>query len=271
MTRCTPLFHTLAPLTHTLLTLLYDGMRFMSLCLCPSPTLAAEPLFLRKQLAMSQERNIKPKRTTSATRLLLVWLSRWFDWQQAFAVVQLQTFLHWHRQAFRLFWWWKSRLGRPPIPPELQALIRHMAWDNPTWGQERIANELLVKLGLRVSPRTVRKYMPRMLDPRRYMVTPPRRWLTFVQNHAQEIVACDFCVVGLGDLSSPLRVWGDGARDPPHSARQCHGAPHCTMDPPTAARSGAGRPWLSLPPPRQGFYFLHGTSTSAYVISACGC
>ena len=56
------------------------------------------------------------------------------------------------------------RPGRPPIPADLQALIRRMALENPTWGQERIANELLLKLGLRVSPRTVRKYMPRRLD-----------------------------------------------------------------------------------------------------------
>jgi hypothetical protein len=33
-----------------------------------------------------------------------------------------------------------------------------MATENPLWGEERIANELLLKLGLRVSPRTVRKY-----------------------------------------------------------------------------------------------------------------
>jgi hypothetical protein len=31
--------------------------------------------------------------------------------------------------------------------------------ENPVWGEERIANELLVKLGIQVSPRTVRKYM----------------------------------------------------------------------------------------------------------------
>jgi hypothetical protein len=34
-----------------------------------------------------------------------------------------------------------------------------MALSNPIWGEERIANELLLKLGIRVSPRTVRKYM----------------------------------------------------------------------------------------------------------------
>jgi putative transposase len=102
--------------------------------------------------------------------------------------------IRWHRQGFRLFWRWKSRPGRPRIPTELQALIRQMTHDNPSWGQERIANELLLKLGLQVSPRTVRKYMPKRLDwdPRRRAAT--QRWSTFVRNHAQAIVACDFCV-----------------------------------------------------------------------------
>lgn len=48
-----------------------------------------------------------------------------------------------------------------PIPKELRGLIRRMARENSAWGQVRIANELLLKLGLRVSPRTVGKYMLR--------------------------------------------------------------------------------------------------------------
>jgi transposase InsO family protein len=66
-----------------------------------------------------------------------------------------------------------------------------MATDNPLWGEERIANELLVKLGIRVSPRTVRKYMPKIPGGR------PRgdqRWSTFLSNHAKVIIACDFFV-----------------------------------------------------------------------------
>ena len=64
-----------------------------------------------------------------------------------------------------------------------------MASDNPLWGEERIASELLVKLGIRVSPRTVRKYLPKRLPGR------PRgdqRWSTFLSNHAKGIIACDF-------------------------------------------------------------------------------
>jgi hypothetical protein len=71
-----------------------------------------------------------------------------------------------------------------------------MARENPTWVQERIANELLLKLGLRVSPRTVRKYLPQRQPPGgpgKRMLS--QRWFTFVRNHAQAIVACDCCVV----------------------------------------------------------------------------
>jgi putative transposase len=195
MTRCSRWLRSLLSCACLLFTLVCDVGRFLSLCLHPSPTLAAEILFLRKQLALYQERHVTPRHATDATRLALVWLGRWFDWRQALAVVQPATFLRWHRQGFHLFWRWKSRPGRPRIPAELQALIRRMARENPTWGEERIANELLLKLGLRVSPRTVRKYMPKRVDHGRGQRMTSQCWVMFVQNHAQAIIACDFCVV----------------------------------------------------------------------------
>jgi transposase InsO family protein len=67
-----------------------------------------------------------------------------------------------------------------------------MTTSNPTWGEERIADELLLKIGIRISPRTVRRYMPR--SPKR-PVDPRQRWMTFVRNHAKAIIACDFFVV----------------------------------------------------------------------------
>ena len=42
------------------------------------------------------------------------------------------------------------------MPEELRELIRRMARENVLWGEERIASELLLKLGVRISPRTVR-------------------------------------------------------------------------------------------------------------------
>jgi|RhiMetdeSRZDD1v2_1073273.scaffolds.fasta_scaffold54435_4 putative transposase len=183
------------PVAVMLLTLVVDAGHFLRLWLRSPAQLAAENVFLRKQLALYQERHIKPRHATNATRLALVWLGQWFDWRQAFSVVQSETFTRWHRQRCRLFWRRKSQPGRPSIPAELQALNREMARDNPTWGQERIADELLLKLGWRVSPRTVRQYMPKRLDHGPGRRAQSQRWATVVRHHAKGIVACDFCVV----------------------------------------------------------------------------
>jgi putative transposase len=195
MTRLMHFIRHLGQCICTLLMLLGDSGRYLMYRWRAPAALAAENLFLRKQLALYQERQIKPRRATQATRMVLAWLARWFDWRQALVVVQPATLIRWHRQGICLWWRWKSMRGRPPIPAELRALIRRMARDNPTWGQERIANDLLLKLGLRVSPRTVRKYLPRRLDRGGSHRGLSQRWRTFIRNHAQAIVACDFCVV----------------------------------------------------------------------------
>jgi transposase InsO family protein len=152
----------------------------------------AENLFLRKQLALFQERKAKPRRTTPTFRLAMVVLARFFDWRSALVIVKPETIVKWHRTAFRMFWSWKSRkTGRPPLPRNLKELIREMARDNPTWGEERIADELNLKLGILVSPRTVRKYLR---AERPGGGKSDQRWTTFVRNHAKSIVACDFLV-----------------------------------------------------------------------------
>ena len=82
-------------------------------------------------------------------------LARLFEWKDALVVIKPDTLIRWHRKGFRLFWRWKSRpTGRPSLPKDLQKLVAQMATENITWGEERIANELFVKLGIRVSPRT---------------------------------------------------------------------------------------------------------------------
>jgi putative transposase len=194
MVRLHSFVHHFGEMTGTLLAFLLDAAHFLMLCLRPASALAAENLFLRKQLAQYQERQTKPRRANDATRMALVWLSRFFDWRKALVIVQPATLLRWHRQGFRWFWRWKSNPGRPAIPKALQALIRRMAMDNPTWGQERLANELLLKLGLKVSPRTVRKYMPDHCVGGPGKCSSSQRWSTFIRNHAKGIVACDFCV-----------------------------------------------------------------------------
>ena len=50
------------------------------LALTPRAQLAAENVFLRRQLALYQERCVKPRRSDPATRVILVLLSRLLEW-----------------------------------------------------------------------------------------------------------------------------------------------------------------------------------------------
>src|SRR4051812_2513932 len=107
--------------------------------------------------------------TTPADRFVFSKLARWFDWR------------------------WKSRpVGRPPVTAEVRDLIRRLTAENPTWGEQRIADELLLKLQIRLSPRTVAKYSKQLPRPRG---SRGQRWSTFLKNHANAIVACDFFTV----------------------------------------------------------------------------
>jgi putative transposase len=170
---------------------LADAFRFVAFLFRSTHSLRAENLFLRRQLALFMERGVRPRRVDAASRVSLAILGRMFEWRGALVVVQPATMIGWHRAGWRIVWRLKSRAGRPRIPIELRALIRRMAVENVSWGEERIADELWVKLGIRVSPRTVRKYMPKRApgQPR-----GDQRWATFLKNHAKAILACDFFV-----------------------------------------------------------------------------
>ena len=179
------------PLARALVGVASDVLRLVISFLRSTLAVRAENLVLRRQLAWYIERGIKPTRVDHASRVSLALLTRLFDWRDALVVVRPSTVVRWHRLGWRIFWRLKCRAGRPRIPPELRSLIRRMAAENPLWGEERIANELLVKLGIRVSPRKVRKYMPKRApgQPR-----GDQRWSTFLKNHAKAILACDFFV-----------------------------------------------------------------------------
>ena len=151
--------------------------------------LVAENALLRQQLIILR-RQVKRPTCTKTDRLILVLLARASRaWKHALFIVQPETLLRWHRQGFRLFWKYKSRAAssKPKIPAETVALIKEMAAQNRLWGAERIRGELL-KLGIHVCKRTIQKYMRHARSPRRGGQT----WATFLQNHAQDIWACDF-------------------------------------------------------------------------------
>ncbi len=154
--------------------------------------LVAENALLRKPLIILR-RQVKRPACTKTDRMLLVLLARAIQtWKQALFIVQPETLLRWHRQGFRLFWKYKSRAisSQPKIAAETVALIKEMARDNRLWGAERIRGELL-KLGIRVSKRTIQKYMRDARSPRQR----GQNWPTFLHNFTKDIWACDFLQV----------------------------------------------------------------------------
>jgi transposase InsO family protein len=122
-------------------------------------------------------------------RWLWVWLYRlWPRCREVMLLVKPSTVVQWHRQAFRLFWCWRSRSGRPSVKREICDLIRQMSNANPLWGAPRIHGELL-KLGITVSQATVAQYMVR----RRGTASPT--WRSFLRNQTYGIAAIDMFVV----------------------------------------------------------------------------
>src|SRR5437660_1239437 len=154
--------------------------------------LLAENALLRQQLIILR-RQINQPTFRKRDRLNVVLLARMVrTWKQALFIVQPETLLRWHRELFRLFWKRKSRAHsrEPRISPETISLIKEIAANNRLWGAERIRGELL-KLDIRVSKRTIQKYM-KHIRPKR---TRGQSWKTFLRNHAAEVWACDFLQV----------------------------------------------------------------------------
>jgi hypothetical protein len=71
-------------------------------------------------------------------------------------------------------------------------------------GEERIANELKLKLGIRVSPAPWRSTCETAAQRARPI---QQRWLTFVHNHAKVIVVFDFFVVVTATFRNCMYSW----------------------------------------------------------------
>src|SRR3982751_1671141 len=109
-------FTRLARMVRNLRTILSDGLSLFAAVSRRRTAVAAENLFLRKQLALFQEREKKAMPKTPADRFVLPQLARWFHWRGALMIANPATLIGWHRSAFRLFWRWKSQpVGGPRV------------------------------------------------------------------------------------------------------------------------------------------------------------
>ena len=113
------------------------------LVLANASAACAENLVLRRQLARYIDGGVKPRRVDHMTRVSLALFSR-LDWCDAVLNVRPATIIRSHRMGWRIFWRWKCSAARPAIPAELRSLIRQMAAEKRLWGEERIADELLI-------------------------------------------------------------------------------------------------------------------------------
>jgi putative transposase len=162
-----------------------------------------ELLVLRHQVRVLQ-RQVKRPRINRLDRVLLAAASRRLtksSW--SWCMVRPETLLRWHRELVRRKWTYRQmgQLGRPPIEPNVRALVVRLGRENPRWGYQRIRGELL-KLQIRVSATTVRTILLR-----HGMNPAPRRagptWTEFLRSQAAGILATDFFTVETIGLKTP--------------------------------------------------------------------
>jgi len=158
-----------------------------------------EILALRSQLAIFQEQLLNQKiprpHVTDHFRKLWVFLSKALhNWKDALMIVQPETVLRWHQEAFKRHWKSKSEGGRPTISKETIALVKRIHKENPTLSPEKI-HERLIDLAIvdAPAPNTIAKYIR---DERTQPTEKQKQsWQTFLRNHAKGIWAMDFAVV----------------------------------------------------------------------------
>jgi hypothetical protein len=149
-----------------------------------------EILILRHQLKVLRRKSPRP-RLRNIDRALLAGLARMLSrerWTGAL-LVSPETLLRWHRELIKKKWTYgrTKKPGRPPIDPQVRALILRMARENPRWGCARISGEL-TKSGIRVGATTIRSILGRHgLGP------APRRsgptWTEFLRSQAEGVIA----------------------------------------------------------------------------------
>jgi len=153
-----------------------------------------EIVVLRHELAILRRQVARPQ-LTNADRVFLAAASRLLGRHRwSVFIVWPETLLRWHRRLVARHWTYAHRSpGRPPIDPQVRALILRLARENPRWGYLRIHGELS-GVGIAVSATTVRRVLQKAgLDPTGGMYS--QSWRDFVRAQAKTILATDFFTV----------------------------------------------------------------------------
>ena len=161
-----------------------------------------QELLLRNEYLVTENRMLRNQitgrvRLTDAERKTLAAIGHKLG-KQALAevatIVKPETILGWHRKlAAQKFDGSQRRKapGRPPIDPELEALVVRMAQENRSWGYDRIVGAL-ANLGLTVSDQTVGNILKRHGIPPAPERKKTTTWKEFIRTHMEVLVATDF-------------------------------------------------------------------------------
>jgi len=161
--------------------------------------------------------------------------------------MQPKTVLKWYQRGFRLWWRWKSRGigGRPPIRPEMRALIRQLSRENLLWSAERIHGHLRLLGFDPPGPDTIRKYMVKPEGG----TEKSQNWLTFLRNHTGVSWGMDFFTVPTIRFQILYVVRGPPSCPSSGGTRSRDGSPHDGSGDPATARGDALWPPAHLPIP----------------------
>ena len=165
-----------------------------------------EILLLRQQLRILQRQQPHPPRISRSEKVTLVVLAGKLAalttrartrLSQVVILFKPDTLLKWHRELVRRKWTFKRtpRRGRPPLSPELEALILRLARENPTWGYGKLEGEL-GKLSYDVGWSTIKAVLKRQhVPPAPERARQSSTWRTFLIHYKDEMLACDFFTV----------------------------------------------------------------------------
>jgi putative transposase len=210
-----------------LLQLCCEFARFAIILFRLPAALAAENIALRSSGDVCVRCRHPRRHLDDAKKVTLVVLDRVFGIRHDLPLLSPATIRRWARKVSTYAFWLRShrRTGRRPVHEDAVAVIRQLASENLTWSAGKIARTASTQLGIRVSPNTVRKYLP-LGDPRRRRARRPssESWSTFVRNHADGLLAIDFAVSRtlLGGILYILVVMEIGSRRIIHANVTAH-------------------------------------------------
>lgn len=145
-----------------------------------------------QQIFILKRLNRRPKLRASDRFYFVLFRKFSRNWQKHIHIVHPNSVIRWHRAGFKNYWRYKSRYKGTPnnkTKKEIIKLIKQMYQDNTEWKAPRIHGELL-KLGYKISERTVSRYIRELNDRK-----PSNSWNTFLKNQAKAIHAIDFFTV----------------------------------------------------------------------------